>query len=223
MHVRKFDWSDAPHMVTHYERGAKKYSNSDIQSEYTEMNYNLAPERFGQCDYIRRMLDEIDHVKRKDLVVMADWVVQVPDDLEPKLYDTFFELTYEFFNERYGKKAGFDGHEEDICISCYCHLDEKTPHIHYSFLPIYYDKETEKPRFLAKKVLDQEEFKTVHQDLEKYLNDNNCRCKILNGRTKRDSNGRALSVAELKRQDFYERQREERERTKTLDRTEGRF
>ncbi len=212
MHVRKFDWSEAPHMVTHYERGAFTYSNSEIQSEYTELNYNIAPERFGQCDYIRRMLDNIDHVKRKDLIVMADWVVQVPYDLDPELYDKFFRLTYEFFNARYGKKAGFEGHEEDICISCYAHLDEKTPHIHYSFLPIYFDDKQNKSRFLAKKVIDQNELKTVHTDLQAYVNDNGCRCTLLTGATKRDSSGRALSVAELKRQDFYMKQREERDR-----------
>ena len=43
----------------------------------------------------------------------------------------FFERTYRFLCDRYG---------EQNVISAYVHKDEKTPHMHFAFVPVTEDK-----------------------------------------------------------------------------------
>ncbi len=205
--IRKFCWADSAHMFTHYRRGARNYGNSDVDTTRSHLNYNVGPDR-PQSDHLLDLLDEVKHSNRKDLVVMCDWVINAPSDLSEEMYDDFFHLCYQFCVDRYGSQSGLPLNE-DVVLSSYVHLDETTPHMHFCFAPI---KEIDgEPKFLAKEVVSVQELRTFHQDLQNYLRDNGCRCSILNGKTKRDAYGRALSVKELKRQDYL-REREGLER-----------
>lgn len=195
MHIRKFDNVEAGHMFTHYQRGCKKYSNSDIDATRTNLNYNLAPDR-NQRDYLNSKLDTYNHSTRKDLVVMADWVINPPKDLSPQLYDKFFKLAYDFCVDRYGHQVANLPNPEDICISAYIHLDETTPHMHFAYMPLIPDEDNW--RFKAKEVVCRTDMESFHPDLEKYLNENGLRTKVLTGATIRDAYGRAKSVKQLK-------------------------
>ena len=88
---------------------------------------------------------------------------------------------------------------EDVVISCYRHKSETTEHIHFAFLPVI-DRNGEKA-FCAKEVVGKDDLKTFHTDLAAWMEKKGI-CKksdILNGKTIRDANGRALSVRELKK------------------------
>ena len=61
---------------------------------------------------------------------MVDWVVTLPQSFDGDEQD-FFQETYKFLNDRYGK--------ENV-ISAYVHMDETTPHMHYAFVPVVEDK-----------------------------------------------------------------------------------
>ncbi len=213
MNVAKFTLKACGHVTVHFERGVTPghYSNSDIDEDKTEQNYNLAPNREnGQVGYIKELLDRIDHANRKDLVVMCSVVVDAPRNLPADMHDKFFEETYKFLVNRYGTIAGFEN-REDVVVSCYRHLDETTDHIHFAFCPIKMDGNGHQ-RFVAKEVICREDLKTLHQDLSKYLEERGCRADIINGRTQKDAYGRALSVREMKSRDYargytYERGR----------------
>ncbi len=217
--VQKFNKSEVGHMLTHYERGCSHYSNDNIDSTRTNMNYNLAPDRgISQSDYLKKMLDNIYHSNKKDLILLADWSITAPKDLDSSSYKDFFQLSYEFCCNRYGHIAGFDN-PEDICISAYVHMDEMTPHMHFAFCPIKkYEDGSQK--FRCKDVICRADLKSFHKELEYYLNKNGVRCKLLNGNTIRDKYGRALPTEEYKR--IVELVRE-RELNRDRDRREGRF
>lgn len=196
-HVRKFNLAQTGHMFTHYRRGATHYSNSDVDMSKTMYNYSLGPIREKtDKDYLLELLNKVDHANRRDLVVMADWVIDAPADLNKEDYDDFFKLAYAFCSDRYGKLAGFSN-QEDVVLSAYVHMDETTPHLHFSFAPIIMDNKG-KQRFRAKSVICRSDLQCFHKDLEMYIREHGLRCRILNGKTQRDSDGRALSVKELK-------------------------
>lgn len=194
-HFRKFNMSESVHLCPHYERSEtiETYGNSDVDKEKSGNNYNLAPDREDQIGYIRQQLEEIPHSNRKDLVVMTDIIITAPKDLDESP-ERFFEEAYNFCTNRFGEKSGMG---EDVVISAYVHMDETTPHMHFAFLPVI-EKETEQ-KFCAKEVVNRTELQTFHKDLQKHMDEKKIHCGVLNGNTRYDSNGRALSVKEIKR------------------------
>lgn len=209
-HLQKYSsMTDIGHLCAHYERSvpAGHYSNEDIVAEKIKDDYNLAPDRGSQTSFIREKINEINGEKklRKDAVRMACWIINAPADLPAEKKETFFESTYDFLVDRYGKKSGMG---EDVCISSFVHQSETTDHIHFAFLPII--EKNGKKRFCAKECIDRNDLITFHSDLGNYLEKKGI-CKktdICNQKTKRDSSGRAISVRELKKEREIERKRE---------------
>ncbi len=201
MHIDKYSMTQCGHLCAHFERSVRAghYSNENIDSSRTHLNENLCKaNRPNQIDYIRKMLDTVPHVNRKDLVVMGSIIVDAPKNLDEGLHDVFFALAYDFLVDRYGSISGFYN-KEDIVISCYRHKDETTDHIHFAFLPIKADNEDPtKQRFVAKEVICRQDLRTLHQDFDNYLKQFGLKADVLNGRTQRNEYGRALTVKELK-------------------------
>ena len=208
--VKKFsDMRDIGHLCAHYERSVVKghYGNKDINEERLgEDKTNLAPNRGKQTSYIKAKIEEImdGRTLRKDAVRMCCWVVDAPKGLSEEKKTVFFQATYDFLIDRYGTKSGMG---EDVCISAYIHKSETTPHLHFAFLPVV--ERNGKKSFCAKEAVGREDLKTFHEDLAKKLEEEGIcqRSDILNGKTQRDANGRALSVKELKRHRAIERDR----------------
>ena len=208
--MRKFsDMRAIGHLCKHYERTVEKghYSNEDIDEDrLDEDKVNLAPDRGKQTDYIKQKIEEIQNGKtmRKDAVRMCCWVVDAPANLPAEKKAEFFQTAYDFMIDRYGAKSGMG---EDICISAYIHNSETTSHLHFAFLPVV-ERDGQKA-FCAKEAVGRADLKTFHQDLAQVMEEKKI-CKktdILNGATKRDANGRALSVKELKKERDRERER----------------
>lgn len=209
--MKKFsDMRDIGHLCAHYERSVQPghYGNKDIdQARLEEDRVNLAPVREGgQTAYIKRKIAEVmgDRTLRKDAVKMCAWVVDAPQNLPKEKEAEFFQAAYEFMLDRYGCKSGLG---EDCVVSAYIHRSESTPHLHFAFIPVL--EQDGQRRMCAKEVVNRADLSTFHDDLAAYMEERG----ILNGKTQRDSSGRALSVKELKRS----RQRE-RERDKNRDR-----
>jgi len=192
---------DIGHLCKHYERSVASghYSNEEIDESKIKDDYNLAPERGKQTDYIKQKIDEICEGKtlRKDAVKMCTWVINYPSSLPPEGSQKFFEEAYNFLVDRYGSRSGLG---EDVVISAYVHTSETTDHMHFAFLPVV--QRTSGKAFCAKEVVGKKELQSFHEDFSIYMSERNI-CKksdILNGNTKRDSRGRVLSVRELKKQ-----------------------
>ena len=208
--MRKFsDMKDIGHLCAHYERSVEKghYGNQDIDQDKLSFDHtNLAPDRGKQTDYIKTQIEKImdGRTVRKDAVKMCCWIVDVPEQLPEEKKGMFFQTTYKFLVDRYGKKSGMG---EDVVISAYIHKSETTDHIHFAFLPVV--EKLGQKRLCAKECVGREDLKSFHQDFASYMEQLGI-CKksdILNGKTKRDASGRALSVKELKRQRYLERER----------------
>ena len=99
-------------------------------------------------------------MKRADVNVMCDWIVTAPKELTPEELPLFFNETYKFLNDRYGK--------ENV-ISAYVHMDETTPHIHYAFVPVVIDKKKGIPKLSAKERITRKDLNTFHPYLTKHM------------------------------------------------------
>src|SRR5699024_9448867 len=108
-------------------------------------------------------LDEVHCLNRADVKVMADWIVTLPEELNGAPEGSqkqFFEETYDFLSERYG--------EENV-LAGVVHNDETTPHMHFAFMTVTNDEKRERETVSAKEVLDRNELRSVHQEVDNYL------------------------------------------------------
>lgn len=188
-HVEKYAAGALGHMLSHYDR-TKENLNDNIDQTKTHLNYNLASELqpLRQTEFIRQRLSKVRVQKRKDVNILCDWVVTVPKDLPIEEHKIFFQGTYDFLKYRYGA--------ENV-VSAYVHNDEKTPHIHFAFMPIVPDKKRGGSKLSAKEAITRTDLRTFHESLalslRKILGHP---VTILNGAT-RDGN---KSIQELKRE-----------------------
>ena len=182
MHVAKYNKSATGHMCAHYERRKDdrgeyiKFGNQNIDLSRTHLNYNLAPEH-DQIEFIQQRTSEVKCQKRADVNVMCDWVVTAPEGLDRGHLKDFFKASYDFFEKRYGR--------ENV-ISAYVHMDETTPHMHFAFIPVVFDKKKEIYKVSAKQLLTKTELKRMHPDLTRHLKEEYSwgrNLKILNGAT----------------------------------------
>lgn len=180
------------HLVKHFERAKDsegnyiKFGNQDIDASRTHLNYNLAPEH-NQLDFIHKRLEEVYCMNRKDVNVMCSWVITAPQDLDPKQNKQFFQESYNFLKERYDEKN---------VVSAYVHMDEKTPHMHFCFMPIVPDlKHKQKEKISAKECVTRLDLQQFHEQLQNHLYKNNIICSIINGATLEGNK----SITELKR------------------------
>lgn len=181
-HVEKFSYGSCRAILEHDERSksSSQYKNIDIDNSRTHLNYSLIDSNLSAMERLEKRLSEI-HVQgrtedgkvgRKDINVIASWIVTLPADLKetPKeKQDEFFKHTYDFLKDRYGEK-------NVVCADV--HNDETTPHLHFCFVPVVENKKTyksksKKPKFAeklsAKEVLTMVDLKSFHDDLDLYI------------------------------------------------------
>lgn len=193
-HVEKYTAGAMGHMLNHYDRSKEKLPEN-VDPERTHLNYNLAADQqqLGQAEFIRKRCSEVRVQKRKDVNVLCSWVVTAPKDFNPNDYKIFFEETYSFLQDRYGK--------ENV-ISAWVHMDETTPHMHYAFVPVVEDRRRGGFKLSAKEMITRRDLQTFHSSLEAHMERIfGYEIGIMNDATK-DGN---KSVVELKRMSATER------------------
>lgn len=190
-HVEKFTRAGCAQLFAHYERReGRRYGNQEIDRDKSYLNFNLAPCRnLSQNDYLQKRLNEVRVLNRKDVKVMCDWVVTLPKEMKgerPDYQEVFFRHAYDFLEGKYG--------QENV-ISAYVHMDETTPHMHFSFIPVTRDKKRGDLKVSAKEVLTRKELQAFHSELQLWMRERMGReLSILNDAT---ANGNK-TVAELK-------------------------
>ena len=163
VHMQKFKIGAVKGIQFHNQRERNSKTNKDIDPTKTEENYDLKNE--NKINYVRKV-DEIiknnvqtDRAIRKDAVVMCNFVVSSDkeffEQMDEKATKSFFKESYEFFKEKYG--------EENI-VACTVHMDEKTPHMHLSLVPV-----TEDHKLSAKRLFDRTGLRNVQEDYPKYM------------------------------------------------------
>jgi len=214
--VSKYNKFQIGGLTRHFERHKKEsgeyiqFSNQNIDLNKINLNYNLAPEcDEGQLSFIDKRISEVKCQNRADVNVMCSWVVTAPVGLatdveymadgKPRLsfkgnekeLELFFRESYKFLNQRYA-----NGSEKNV-VSSYVHMDEVTPHMHYAFIPVVYDKKKDVEKVSAKVLLNRSDLQKFHQDLEQHMEKVfGCELGLLNHAT-RDGN---KDVQTLKRE-----------------------
>lgn len=202
--MKKFTLEATRNLIRHNERTIQNPSNTDIASSKTISNYALHPDRGMSCyKYFLERKEELYCYKRSDVKVTAGWIVTKPTDFPQENQREFFEAVYNFLIDRYGKEN---------CIQAIVHLDESgQAHLHYVFIPVTEDKKHGREKICANEVLNAEDLRSFHPDLQKYLLDKGIRANIMSGITKKQGGNK--SVWQLK---------QERERERTYDRAQER-
>lgn len=191
--VKKFTMNQTGKMFGHYDRTAEN-GKEHIDWSRTHLNYNLAPDAESkQIDILHKRLSEVKVQKRADVNVFCTWVITMPKTLPEEKEPEFFQETYRFLEDRYGK--------ENV-ISAYVHKDEATPHLHFAFVPVVQDKKHERLKVSAKECVNRLDLQRFHGELQEHLERKlECQVEILNEATK-DGN---KSITELKRESAKER------------------
>lgn len=168
-HLEKFAKNNLGILLRHYDRSVGlNNGNENIDHSKSKLNYNLAKDDqpLKQLDFIHKRLSQVKVQNRKDVNVMCSWVVTIPKPFYKNMYDenvqTFFQETYNFLSERYGRNN---------VISAYVHLDEITPHMHFAFIPVTEDKRKGGYKVSAKEVITRIDLRSFHKDLSNRMID----------------------------------------------------
>lgn len=165
-----------------------KHKNINIDNSRSHLNYNLAPHNLTPQKFVIQRIKEVQCLKRADVNVMCTWVVTKPIRVKPEEQELFFKETYKNLEKLYGK--------ENVA-GAWVHLDEVTPHMHFSFVPVVFDKKKELYKVSAKEVINRNTLLQFHPQLESHLQKVFGReVGILNDATKEGNK----TVKELKRE-----------------------
>lgn len=180
-HMQKYKATALGHMLKHYERAKDekgnyiKFGNQDIDISKTDLNYDLCDKQGSLFDRYEDVKKTVHMHNRKDINVMVDWVITLPAGVSSDEQDKFFKESYKFMSDRYGK---------DNVIGANVHLDETTPHMHFSFVPVTFDEKRKRYKVSAKEVVNRKDLQTFHQDLNEHMTKAfNRDIGILNGAT----------------------------------------
>lgn len=178
MNCEKFTRNQSGNILVHCDRSDpnRTYKNQEIDHSKTYLNYNLAPEHKGMTDYefMKKRCEESKILKRKDVNWLVSWVITMPADYTGNKA-LFFREAYNFMENRYGK---------DNVVSAYVHLDETSPHMHFCFVPVIFNKKKQEYKVNAKQCINKVELKQIHPEMQEYLeNKLQTKVNILNGAT----------------------------------------
>ena len=162
-HVEKFKSNDVRGLQIHNQRESSKSKNNDIDPYRTILNYDLHNE--DKINYNQRVKEIIaDGYKgakaiRKDATVMTSTIVTSDkgffDKLSLKEQKKFFEESYKFLKECYGEKN---------IVSAVVHMDETTPHMHLTAVPL-----TDDGKLSAKKIIDRKFLRYIQKAIPELL------------------------------------------------------
>ncbi len=186
------------------EKEGISHTNKDIDWECTSQNYDLHPDQNG--NFNKAIKDRISGLNlpkaiRKDAVVMAQVLVTSEhsffEGLSKEHQEQFFKDSYDFLADRYGK--------ENV-ISATVHLDERTPHMHFNFVPVTADGRLSAKSVLTRQSLIEQQTAFYEQVGKHYGLERG----IQGGKKKH------LEVAELKAQTALESVSEAQDRVQTI-------
>ena len=182
-HVRHYTAPSVRGILAHNKR-TENYSNKDIDPNRSKYNYSLS----GHDDdysYYEKRLNEVHHMKRANLNTLSSWVITLPKGIKHEDQKRFFAECKRFLDDRYGEKN---------CVSADVHFDETTPHLHYTFIPVVYDKKKNREKVSCKELFRLKELYSFHDDLEQHLTSRlGYQVGIRTGKTEKN-----ISINELK-------------------------
>lgn len=151
----KYKGPEIGHIESHNERTKEKYaSNPDVDTSRSHLNFHLVtPQRKYRAE-AEKQIAEAGCRTRSDSVRMVEALVTAsPEFFKGKKkadIEAYFQEALDFIR----------GHQDPkTIISAVVHMDEKTPHMHLSFVPL-----TEDGRLCAKEIVGNKKKLTQWQD-----------------------------------------------------------
>ena len=127
-----------PLVERHNERRNKNYSNKDIDPSRTYMNYHLKEPREDSYEKefyrIKQEYDLKGNLRltgKKQSTVLCEFMITSDKQFFDRLGE---ERTRNFFRDAYRFVMHMVGGEQFV-VSAVVHMDEKTPHMHVTFIP----------------------------------------------------------------------------------------
>lgn len=136
-HMQKFKKEAVRGIQSHNQRERKSHSNPDIDYGRTNGNYDLHNQT--PINFMTKINERIDllvlkKALRHDAVYMCEAAVSAGREFFQSLSP---EETKRFFQESYNYLAEYVGKEN--IIAAVVHMDETTPHMHFSHVPVTKD------------------------------------------------------------------------------------
>lgn len=190
--LKKYKRTQVKRILAHMQR-IGKISNKNVDPSRTFLNENLIagdPEAA-----LRKRLEEIHVMNRSDIVILASWVFTLPKDCTDE--KSFFRCVTSFLGERYKLQN---------VIAAFVHRDESQPHLHLLFTPSIYDSKKKYEKLCANSVLTRKDLRTIHRDLQEYLEKHGVTGTVYTGITAEQ--GGNIPVKRLKLTRSIDRKRE---------------
>lgn len=151
----KYKGPEIGQIEAHNERKKEKYaSNPDVDVSRSHLNYHLVqPERKYRAEAEKQIAKAGCRTRKDSVRVVEALVTASPEFFKGKKraeIRTFFEEAVRFITKHQDKST---------IISAVVHMDEKTPHMHLSFVPLTPDK-----RLSAKDIVGNKKELTWWQD-----------------------------------------------------------
>ncbi|MEY8388711.1 MobV family relaxase [Oscillospiraceae bacterium 38-13] len=151
----KYKGPEIGQIEAHNERKKEKYaSNPDVDVSRSHLNYHLVqPERKYRAEAEKQIAEAGCRTRKDSVRVVEALVTASPEFFKGKKraeIRTFFEEAVRFITKHQDKNT---------IISAVVHMDEKTPHMHLSFVPLTPDK-----RLSAKDIVGNKKKLTWWQD-----------------------------------------------------------
>lgn len=151
----KYKGPEIGQIEAHNERKKEKYaSNPDMDASRSHLNYHLIqPERKYRAEAEQQIAQAGCRTRKDSVRVVEVLVTASPEFFKGKKkaeIKEFFEEAVRFIEKRQGKST---------IISAVVHMDEKTPHMHLSFVPLTPDR-----RLSAKDIVGNKKKLTWWQD-----------------------------------------------------------
>ena len=151
----KYKGPEIGQIEAHNERTKEKYaSNPDVDTSRNHLNFHLIrPERKYRAEAEKQIAEAGCRTRKDSVRVVEVLVTASPEFFKGKKraeVRTFFEEAVRFIEKYQGKST---------MISAVVHMDEKTPHMHLSFVPLTRDK-----RLSAKDIVGNKKKLTWWQD-----------------------------------------------------------
>ena len=155
LRFEKHKGNPAGPLEAHHERQKEKYaSNPDIDTSRSKYNFHIVKPEGRYYHFIQKRIEEAGCRTRKDSTRFVDTLITASPEFfkgkSPKTVQAFFQRAGDFLVDRVGR--------ENI-ISAVVHMDEKTPHLHLTFVPL-----TEDNRLCAKEIIGNRKNLTKWQD-----------------------------------------------------------
>ena len=155
LRFEKHKGNPARPLEAHHERQKDQYaSNPDIDTSRSKYNFHIVKPEGRYYHFIQNRIEQAGCRTRKDSTRFVDTLITASPEFfkgkSPKEIQAFFQRAADFLIGRVGR--------ENI-VSAVVHMDEKTPHLHLTFVPLTKDN-----RLCAKEIIGNRANLTKWQD-----------------------------------------------------------